>query len=152
MNISIEMQNDLNNAFYEVNVQDISFSDSDIDNYYLEVSEISYDDNTNLQSISSTGLKEQENSITENQSVIINCKTICSYLIKPIASKLLKKISRKKPAAIKQIDKNRMQINELKSIDEKIYKIKLVKTNVQSACKSTNNYFTTCGDIVYYDI
>lgn len=139
-------------------MQDISFSDSDIDNYNLEVS---FDDDTNLQSILSTGLKvknslatmsvNEENSITENQSKIINCKTICNYLIKPIANKIFIKILKKKPSA-KKIDTKKMQMNESKSIDEKIYKLKLVRTNIHPDGKSTNNYFTTCGDIVYYNI
>ena len=211
MNSSIEMRRDynevedLNTGFiYEIeNDQDISISDSEIDNYYLETSDIdnslleqfraasayvdipthvnnksgylqsfaSYESrikNVSTTSSSSVEIKSNETSSTNNKSVMINCKSFCNYLLKPISNKIKTfknkssnnnqiKTSTTQTASIpEEVNCNRNRNNN----SEKRYKLKLVK-NVQpdnheikksENDKLANNRFTNCGDIVYYNI
>lgn len=226
MNSSIEMRRDynedLNTGFiYEIeNDQDISISDSEIDNYYLETSDIdnslleqfraasayvdipthvnnksdylqsfaSYESriknvSTTTTSSSSVEIKSNkttssssstsspssiETTSTNNKSVMINCKSFCNYLLKPISNKI--KIFKKKSSNNNQIKTSTTQTASIpeevncnrnrNNNSEKRYKLKLVK-NVQpdnhemkksENDKLANNRFTNCGDIVYYNI
>ena len=211
MNSSIEMRRDynevedLNTGFiYEIeNDQDISISDSEIDNYYLETSDIdnslleqfraasayvdipthvnnksgylqsfaSYESrikNVSTTSSSSVEIKSNETSSTNNKSVMINCKSFCNYLLKPISNKI--KTFKNKSSNNNQIKTSTTQTASIpeevnchrnrNNNSEKRYKLKLVK-NVQpdnhemkksENDKLANNRFTNCGDIVYYNI
>ena len=209
MNSSIEMRRDynedLNTGFiYEIeNDQDISISDSEIDNYYLETSDIdnslleqfraasAYVDipthvnnksdylqsfalyesrikNVSTTSSSSVEIKSNETSSTNNKSVMINCKSFCNYLLKPISNKI--KTFKNKSSNNNQIKTSTTQTASIpeevnchrnrNNNSEKRYKLKLVK-NVQpdnhemkksENDKLANNRFTNCGDIVYYNI
>ncbi len=106
MNSSIElprheMIEDLNNGFISEEM-DITISDSEIENFYLEVTselEEQEEDNNLSESVKQVGdeLNSKINLTSDdNKSLAINCKNLCKTLMKPIADKIIKKLMKRK--------------------------------------------------------
>ena len=125
----------------------------------------------------SNNMINNELSKKNEKSVFVNCKSLCSHLMKPITNKLINKILKKKKSTSSTLIKstntnenvNKTQINENQIRDNKInerkIRIKITHNKLRSNQqlddlnmktsefdKMANNYFTKCGDIVYYNI
>ncbi len=210
MNLSIDLARQesidvLDDGFImEFERLDITITDSEVDNYFLETSylEDSFIENIrNFQSLSSDQLfKSNEKSIESYESIVVNnlhlenptknhlktsesledakmsiannCKKIYKDLMRPITKKLAKLGSKKnalteKPETTQK--KFKVQIQKQKNLDKSRTNNKnnriqfriVPALNLKPNCldvipsefdKQAENYFTKCGDLVFYNI
>ena len=193
------------------NTNDISLNDSQMENFYLDASDIDeslleqyyaaeaetihfngsnqltlepFDSNilSNRQNVcvsQSNQAQSKQQLATEDKSIIVNCKTFCKDLMKPIANKITKKLL-KRPTSdkssqvtqsiqsvhhqphLRQFNTHAPTSTHAASLKFKTHRVhfKFVPS-VQPAhlniipsetTKSANNRFSNLGDIVYYNI
>jgi len=111
--------------------------------------------------------------IADDKSIFVNCKTFCSDLLKPIKSKIIKKLVKKsttdKSQKLQSFEYSQQnfqmhaqpstQTIPLNSKSRRV-QFKLVPSvqpahlniNPEESTKPANNRFSNLGDIVYYDI
>ncbi len=204
MNTSVEesRKTSINNYKCDFDTNEISFNDSEMENFYLDASDINeslleqyyaaemetvHFNGSNQLPLDSNALNSRQNICTcqsnqlkskhliaaEEKSIIVNCKTFCKELMKPIASKIIKKLVRKSTT-----DKNKVAPSVQHS-SQKIhtniqYSTQTLPLNLKSrrvhfklvpsvqpahlniipgeSAKSANDRFSNLGDIVYYNI
>lgn len=184
MNSSIElprheMIEDLNNGFISEEM-DITISDSEIENFYLEVTselEEQEEDNNLSESVKQVGdeLNSKINLTSDdNKSLAINCKNLCKTLMKPIADKIIKKLMKRKNLTNKKtyLDAIKMSPKELpkklieqkgtnryikktvtfKLVDKHLESIHFIDINPSEYDNSETNSFRNFGDLVYYNV
>lgn len=194
--------NELKSGFYlEIDTNDISLDESEFENYYLDTSGIDESlleqfraaeaetmnfNGSNLLSLESYEVQRpntetsqskpqpKQSTAADEKSMIVNCKTFCKDLMKPITDKIIKKLLRKKSDNKDQSKKlvhyqtqhltlqTRVAVptpTPQPKVNRRVH-LKLVPS-VQPAhlnmipsesTKAASNRFSNFGDIVYYNI
>ena len=192
MNSSIEVarQNQIKNLqsdFLEIGPNCILMNESEINCHYLDSSDIddsllehyyaaeaktshykgsleSFQAQTDRLSPSVSQSSRFEQLVNDEKSLVVNCKTFCKDLMKPIANKITKIIIKKRTN-----QKSNAKLLQSFSMQSQHPKIKLKSQNVQfkmvpsvqqahlninsaELIRSANDRFSNLADIIYYNI